>query len=132
MVMTRLSSYCIYTIRHSNALLMQAEQGGAHTLTERTTWTTGSQLWAEAKRSGERMPLVLSGADVETGLIYWACIDEITVDTEMASTTCCYSDLRPIVPVRPRSALRLRASGRQLSEDFIRPYALCRTPEFLI
>jgi hypothetical protein len=131
-MMIRLSSYCIYTIRHSDALRRQAEEGGSHTLTAGKAWTTGSLLWTEAKRSAERLPLVLPGADVETGLIYWACVDEITVDAELASTTCCYSDLRPIVPAKPRSALRLRASGGQLSEDYIRPYALCRTPDFLV
>jgi hypothetical protein len=130
--MSDLSSYCIHTIRHSEELRRQADEGGGHTLTEHKNWKTGSQLWAEAERSGERMPIVFSGADVSTGLIYWATIDDITVDDETPLTTCSYSNLRAIEPAKPLSALRLRVGGRQLSDDLIRPYAICHTPSFLV
>jgi len=32
---------------------------------------------------------------------------------------------------KPKSSLRLSAFGRALSDDYIRPYALCYTPDFL-
>jgi hypothetical protein len=75
------------------------------------------------------MPVIFSGADIDTGLIYWAKIEDITFDDER--TSCSYSDLRGIEPPRPLSALRLRKGNRQLSDNLIRPYAICYTPTFL-
>jgi hypothetical protein len=127
----RLSSYCIYTILHSDALRRQAAEGGPYSLTEHKPWKTGSELWAEAVRSGEQMPIVFSGADVATGLFYWATIDDVKVDREKRETTCSYSNLREINPPKPLSALRLKTGNRQLSDNYIRPYAICHTPSFL-
>jgi hypothetical protein len=129
--MDRLYSCCIYTILHSGELRRQAAEGGRHSLTERKVWKTGSHLWAEAKLSGEGMPVVFSGADVATGLFYWAVIDDITVDYEKRQTRCSYSNLREISPPMQLSALQLRSGHRQLSDDYIRPYAICQTPSFL-
>jgi hypothetical protein len=128
--MSDLSGYCIYTMRHSSVLDAQANANGPHTLTEHKIWKTGHLLWTEAKRSGERMALLLSGAEADTGIIYWAYIDDITID-DLTGTTCTYSDLRPVTPRRKLSSLRLRSTGRPLSDDYIRPYAICRTPSFL-
>jgi hypothetical protein len=124
-------AYCIHTFRHSDDLRDQQQEGGRHTLTEGKAWTTGRQLWAEAGRAGERMPILFSGAEKHTGLIYWATIDGITIDDTTRQTTCLYSDLRAIEPPKRLSALRLRTGDRQVSDDLIRPYALCRTPGFL-
>lgn len=125
-----LSSYCIHTFRHSGELRREAAVGGLHELTERKRWVTGHQLWTEARRTGERMPIIFSGADVHTGLFYWAIIEEIILNGEKG-TACSYSNLREITPRRKLSELWLRKGNRQLSDDFIRPYAICRTPSFL-
>jgi hypothetical protein len=74
---------------------------------------------------------VFSGAEDETGLIYWAAIGDIAID-EQTRTTCTYSDLRPITSRRSKSSLRLRLTGRPISADLIRPYAICHTPDFLV
>ena len=129
--MSNLSSFCIYTMRHSAKLDAQAKTSGAYVLTEGKAWTTGHLLWDQARRSGELMPLIFSGAEDDTGLIYSATIDDITIDEEDRTTTCTYSNLKPITPARPKSSLRLRSTGRPLSEDFIRPYAICHAPAFL-
>jgi hypothetical protein len=130
--MASLSNYCIYTMLHSNTLHMQAAKDDSHSLTERRVWKTGSLLWAEAERSGEWMLIVFSGADRATGLFYWAKIDDVQIDYEKRQTTCRYSRLREISPNRPLSALRLKNGNRQLSDNYIRPYAICLTPSFLV
>jgi hypothetical protein len=129
--MDRLSRFCIYTLLHSDELRRQAAEGGRQSLTERKVWKTASQLWAEAERSGERMPVVFSGADVATGLFCWATIDDVTVDYEKRQTTCSYSNLREINPPQRLSALWLRNGNRKLPDSYIRPYAICQTPSFL-
>ena len=104
---------------------------GLQVLTERKAWTTGRLLWDQAQRSSELMPAVFSTAEDERGLIYWATIHDIVI-AEDRKTTCTYSQLRAIIPPRQKSSLRLRSTGQPLSEDFIRPYAICHTPAFLI
>jgi len=134
MAVDRLSSSCIYTLLHSGRLREQAKEGGRQELTERNKpWRRGSQLWAEAERACDRMAIVFAGADdTEPGLIYWAVIDDITINEENRSTTCTYTNVRPIRPPKPLSALRLLKSGRQLSDADIRPYRICQTPSFLV
>jgi hypothetical protein len=124
-----LASYSIYTMRHSSMLHEQAAEGGNRTLHERKTWRTGHRLWREAVNDQLPMPLIFSGAEANTGLIHWALIDAIEVDE--GATSCVYSHLQPIEPPRPLSGLRLRSSGLPMSENYIRPYAICHTPDFI-
>jgi len=131
--MTSLSPYCIHTFRHSSDLRGQDAEGGSHRLTEGRAWITGRQLWGTAQQHEEQMPLLFSDADVDvdTGVFYWAVIDAIVLDDQTRATTCRYSSLRRITPPRKLSELRLRNGDRPVSEDLIRPYAICHTPSFL-
>jgi hypothetical protein len=129
--MTNHSSFCVYTMRHSAELDAQMKISGPHVLRERKAWMTGHQLWDQARRAGELMPVVFSGAEDDTGLIYWATIDDIRIDDATRVTTCTYSSLKPITPARAISSLRLRTGDRPISVGFIRPYAICHTPAFL-
>ncbi len=132
--MSDLSVFSVYTMRHSSALDAEADGKGQHVLNERKAWVTGQVLWAAAHRSGELMPVIFSPAEDDTGLIYWAHIDdiEITGTGDSRTTTCAYSDLKPIRPSRPKSSLVLKSTGRPLSDNYIRPYAICYTPDFLV
>lgn len=79
------------------------------------------------------MAIVFAGADhTEPGLIYWAIIEDITINEVNLSAICTYANLRPINPLKRLSALRLLKSGRQLSDADIRPYRICQTPSFLV
>jgi hypothetical protein len=127
--MSHLASYCIHTFRHSADLAVQASIGGAHELVEHKRWVTGCKLWAEAEKSDLQMPILFSAAEEHTDIIYWAIIDSVVVDEN--KTTCLYSDLRKIAPARQRSEIQLRAGNRPLSDNLIRPYAICWTPHFL-
>jgi hypothetical protein len=69
-------------MRHSAELQAQAKTSEAYVLTEGKAWTTGHLLWDQARRSGELMPLIFSAAEDDTGLIYWATIDDITIDCQ--------------------------------------------------
>lgn len=129
--MRALSAYCIHTFRHSEDLRRQAASGGQHMLRERKAWVTGRGLWTKAEGSGEQMALLFSAADVGMGIIYWAVIDAITIDDKTRVTECRYSQLQPVTPARKLSTLQLRSSGRPVSDDLIRPYAICHTPTFL-
>jgi hypothetical protein len=127
--MSDLASFCIHTFRHSADLAAQASAGGTHELIEGKRWVTGCRLWAEAKQAETLMPILFSAAEEHKGIIYWAIIDSVRVDEN--KTTCRYFDLRKIAPARQRSELLLRAANRPLSDNLIRPYAICWTPRFL-
>ena len=76
------------------------------------------------------MPLILADAADYSPLLYWAVVDEIVYDEESGVTTCSYHSMQPIKGERPLSSLVLR-TGKPLSDEYIRPYAICRTPPFL-
>ena len=73
--------------------------------------------------------MLFSAAEADSGVIYWAFIDAIQLDD--GTTTCCYSDVRHVAPARPLSSLRLSSTGRPMSIDYIRPYAICYTPDYV-
>jgi hypothetical protein len=127
--MSDLASYCIHTSRHSGALTAQADIGETHELIEHKRWVTGRRLWAEAKQADQQMPILFSAAEEYQSIIYWAIIDNIMISENQ--TTCRYFDLRRIAPSRQRSKLMLRVGNRPLSDNLIRPYAICWTPHFL-
>ena len=127
--MSNLARYCIHTFRHSADLAAQASVDRTHELIEHKRWVTGCRLWAEAKEANDQMPILFSAAEKHTGVIYWAIIDSVVVDED--KTTCRYFGLRRIAPARQRSEVQLRAGNRPLSDNLIRPYAICWTPRFL-
>jgi hypothetical protein len=122
--------FSVYTMLHSERLAEQYARGGRHYLREGKRWVTGQRLWAEARRQGLQTPVIFSAAEADKGLIYWGLIEEIDLDD--AGTTCAYSQLGPIVPAKRISILRLRSTGRPMSDANIRPYAICHTPGFVL
>lgn len=130
----KLSTHCVYTMRHSDDLRRIAATSGKGVFTENKSWKSGSEIFGWASAKGERVPIIFSAAERESGLIYWALLTD--VDLEPASedgkvrTTYAFESLRPIEPPQRQSSLRLR-TGRQLSDSYIRPYAICETPSFI-
>ena len=121
----------IYTIRHSALLRKDAEIGHGD-LTEKTFWSMGSRILTEAAAKGENVAIIFAAAESEGPLLWWATIDDIETDRgdDRPLTRCRYSNLRPVEPPRSLSSLTL-LTGKRLSDKFIRPYALVRTPDFV-
>jgi hypothetical protein len=122
--------FCVYTMVHSARLAEQHMNGGMHKLREGKRWVTAARLWGEWTREQLPMPIIFSAAEADKGLIYWGRIDSIDVDDD--GTSCTYADLRRIEPARSLSTLRLRSHGRPMSDNNIRPYAICHTPGFVV
>jgi hypothetical protein len=80
------------------------------------------------------LPVIFAAAETIDGLIYWAIVTDIHIDDRGpfdASTTMTFIGMRPLPNKPPLSALRLRSTGQPLSDSYIRPYAICHTPDFL-
>jgi hypothetical protein len=131
---TVLSPFCIYTIRSSNALTNDLERGSGE-FTERKRWVTAVGLLKRAKKTGQRLPIVFAHSECINGVGYSALIDELDVSTAdgrgNGTTTVRFSGLRRLHKREPLNTLRLKSSGRPLPDKFIRPYAICHSPEFL-
>ena len=128
------SEFCIYTILHSDKLKHFCRDGGTGKFTENKKWTTALALWERAEKANEQLLLIFAAAESVSRLIYWAVIANLRpgLSTKPDITTINFAGLKPIGG-KPRfhSSLRLRSTRKQLSNNFIRPYAICYTPNFL-
>jgi len=126
--------FCIYTIRHTQELTAVYQGGGAGTFTEKKKWKSGLELLLAARQAGQKLLVVFAPAEAVTGLIYYAILKDIQFreDGVAAFTDYNFTELTPILPSPLINSLVLMESGRPLSENFIRPYAICHTPEFLV
>lgn len=123
--------FCVYTIRHHQDLDEAYRSGGNGQFTENTTWNTGHRLFLEAKKNGQRMPVTFASADITERLIYYAMLEDVEINESDSTTTYEFADLQPIASHHPLSSLTLRSTNRPLSDNYIRPYAICLTPSFV-
>ena len=130
------SGFCVYTIAQTSKLKeKEKENGGKGNLTEHKNWATARKLLLEAKAKGEAMFIVFAPAEDTRELIFWARLDDIRIQSVEKQTTTTYdfSGLTAFPkPVPKKKSLVLRSSGRNISASFIRPYAICKTPKFLL
>jgi hypothetical protein len=103
-------------------------EGGASTIKENKKWVSGERLFAKANGDGERLPIVFSAADVDSGHIYWAILTEVTAEdgqpefNRKPTTMFSFTELTSISPPRRLEELTLREKGkpRPLSPKFQR------------
>jgi len=82
-----------------------------------------------AKQTGKRLPVIFAPAEGPlTHLFGWALLDEVVPD-ETSSYT--FSELRLFDPQPHKSTLKKASDGLPLDDWFIRPYAICQTPDYL-
>ena len=128
-----LSPFCVYTIIHVDELKRVHRDGGAGSFTENKRWVTGAQLLKEAQVAGQRMAVIFADAATTAELLYYAWLTEIELldDDSRGPTRYSFEDLTPIHPSLPKSTLLLKSSGQPLNDNYIRPYVICHTPNFL-
>jgi len=128
------SVFCIYTILHSDKLEHFCRDGGIGKFTENKKCTATLALWERAENAHEQLRLMFAAAQSVSRLIYWAVITNLRpgLSTKPDSTPISFTGLKPIGG-KPHldSSLRLRSTRKQLSDNFIRPYAICYTPNSL-
>jgi hypothetical protein len=124
-----LYDFCISTILDERKLEQIALRGRGEA-TEGSTWKTGRELFRQAQEANAEMPVIFSDAahNTET-LLLWALLRSVEITGER--TTFHFSDAKRIPGNHHRTELILRSSGKEIARDYIRPYAICRTPPFL-
>lgn len=125
----RLHEFCISTIVERRRLEEFALKGRGK-FTEGREWKTGELLFEESRKTGTGLPVILSDAAYNSErLLLWGILQKIEIDGDR--TTVQLSDIQRIRGNHGRQELTLRSSGKLIKPNFIRPYAICRTPEFL-
>ena len=127
--------YCIYTMPKRDDLQYYYMSEGSGDFGVKKIWRTGLYLFYLAKKQKVEIPIFFSAADENSGLIYYAFLDSIKIDeTEknVFRTTYSFHDLTEIKEPKPKSSLKLRSTDNPLSDNYIRPYAICQTPDFII
>lgn len=127
-----LSPFCVYTIRHQKDLDEAYRAGGSGGFTENKVWKTGHRLYLETQRDGQRMPVIFACAAETDKLLYYATLSDLTIDEANSTTSYRFTDLEPIKGDLPLSTLKLKSTNRPLSDNYIRPYAVCHTPSFIV
>jgi hypothetical protein len=103
--------------------------GASCTWDEQRSWVTAKQLLEEAWTNGEDVAIVFAEADKTADLVAWAILTGVELTPQ--GTRYSFVGLKALPEPRPcKSTLRKRG-GAPHSDDFIRPYAICLTPDFL-
>lgn len=126
----KISDFCIYTMRKRDHLQHIYISDRSGTFTEKKNWRTGNFLLKQAEEKNLKMPIFFSASDENSGLIYFAFLDSIEIDEK--ETIYSFSNLTELKESKPLSRLFLRNTNKPLSDSYIRPYAICKTPELLI
>ncbi len=99
---------------------------------EQKAWVTAARMLDDAKRSGERLPVLFSRAEGTHNLFAWALLETIEIAADK-STKYTFSNMRLFKGTRPlMSVLKKKSNREPLDEWFIRPYAICYTPSFVM
>lgn len=108
--------------------LQKADHGesASDELIEHKNWSTGHKLWMEAKEAGCELPLIFG---YEAPLEYWAVARDILPFEN--STRYRFAHLNKVTGGYRRRDLVLVSTGKLLSDQFIRSYAIVETPAFL-
>lgn len=123
------SEHCVYTIVHADVLAEAARLGVPTTFRESKPWVAGRQLWQQAQDAGIGFPVLLGDAADCSRLEYWGLLTGVEIEGE--STHYTVDRIRSLPEGHTPQELVLRSTGEPIAPNFIRPYAICRTPAFL-
>jgi hypothetical protein len=125
----KLSEHCVYTIVHPSTLEKAACDGTPKTFRESKVWTTGRQLWEHAQAANTGFAILFGDATDCSRLEYWGLLT--LVEIEGAQTLYSVDRIRRLPSLHTPQELVLKSTGNRIAANFIRPYAICMTPDFI-
>ena len=123
-----LTSHCIYTIKHSSDLL-ELSAGGGGRYSVGLCWVTGKKMVDEARISGERVPIIFAPAQATEYLFAWALLDDVALRRN--TTTYSFSSFCFLPEETYKKKSLIRWNGKRLHANYIKHYAICKTPSFI-
>jgi hypothetical protein len=125
-IIKQLYEHCVYTIALPGKLVDASRKGAP--LPEARQWVTGARLWQQARDSKTELPVLFADSRDCSKLIAWSILKSVRVRD--SGTRYTIGKLWKLEGRKPQH-LRLRSSGKRIAAGFIRPYALCHTPDFV-
>lgn len=123
------SGFGVYTIVKRPKLdAAAATRTKSGAFSERKRWVTGHRLWRESIAVGNQMLVIFGDAAHTSRLLYSGVLTHVKLST--TGTSYRVEHLRRIPGGHRTQELRLRKTGKKIAPGFIRPYAICHTPEF--
>ncbi len=117
---------CLYTIRNKSQLDEAAEKGTRFAFTINMSWTGAKAEFEKAKLEGKDYIALFSNA-LQTDRIYHIGIIE-SIEVSKATTI----EFAQIIKAENKilKCELEKLSGGKIAKNFIRPYSLCKTPDF--
>lgn len=78
-----------------------------------------------------RVPVVFAPAEHTSHLFAWAVLEEVTLRDEKPRTRYRFSGLQLLKERPAKTTLRKASDGTAIAAGFIRPYAICQTPQWI-
>jgi hypothetical protein len=123
------TEFCVYTIVSRDKLDPVALEQSRLVSSEARVWKTASVMLMEATAAGQSVPLLLADAKDCSRLLYWGLLEAVKVGP--ARTEYTVDRLRSLPGRHSPQELILQKTRKYIAPGFIRPYAICVTPEFL-
>jgi hypothetical protein len=128
-VAVKLSEHCIYTILHPSKLEKAACDGNPKTFRESKVWVTGRRLLEHAQAANIGLPILFGDATDCSRLEYWGLLTHVKI--KGTQTVYSVDKIRRLPSSHAPQELVLKRKGNPIAANFIRPYAICNTPEFI-
>ena len=125
----QLKDVCIYTTKKKTDLISAIQGGGKGTYSIKTRMVRAVSLLERCKSRGLALPVIISDAAICMNLVAHGLLTSIIVGED--GTNYSFENLTRIQGDHKLSELRLIATGKNISKDFIRPYAICYRPLFI-
>jgi hypothetical protein len=119
----------VYTVVHPDRLTAIAP-GGSGTFRAGQRWVAAAELLRAARQRAGQVPLIFGDATACQRLLGWAILHRLRYDA--TGTTYRVEHVRRSPRARVREGLLLASANRPIASTFIRPYALCWTPAFVV
>lgn len=127
-----LAESCLYTILHPDALAHAAQLRGPSTFVVKQRMVTAEALFETAQKAGRDFAVLFGDAADCTRLIYRGRLAAVSLPPEADDTHYTVDSVTPLPPGHSPQELVLESTGETIAPSFIRPYAICRTPSFLV
>ena len=124
-----LLEHCVYTIVHPSTLEKAACDGNPKTFRESKAWVTGRNLLEHAQAAKIGLAILFGDATDCSRLEYWGLLTHVEI--EGAQTLYSVDRIRRLSSLHTPQELVLRNTGNHIAANFIRPYAICNTPNFI-
>jgi hypothetical protein len=121
----RFADYCVYSIRHTHTLESWHMRGGRGEFRIGQVWRTGKELLEKATDSKRAVAIIFAPAEDTTFIVGRGELQRLRIRANY--TTVIIRDFALFEQKHRKTALRKRDGGK-LDSNFVRPYAICRTP----